>query len=100
MITPSIPIASWNRRCLLARLLAERGIDHEPAVGGLRDRVEVDDLLDQVGLQRVAALGINDDDLLVFDGNEALFYDFRASVAFGSPMQGTLIFAQRVTSWS
>ena len=72
---------------LLACLLAECSIDHEPAVGGLRDRVEVDDLLDQVRFQRVAALGIDNDNFLVFDGTSPSFTIFLASVAFGSPIR-------------
>ena len=51
--------------CLLACLLAECGIDHEPAVGGFRDRVEVDDLLDEIGFKRVASLGIDDDNFQI-----------------------------------
>ena len=52
--------------CLFACLLAECCIDHEPAVGCFREDVEVDDLLDQVRLKGMPALGIDDDQFLLF----------------------------------
>ena len=80
----------------LAIVVAECCIDDEPAVRGFREDIEIDDLLDKVCFKCMPALGIDDDQFVIFECRKTFPGDLDGILFRGLPKQGTWILVQRV----